>query len=60
METLKALNINIDESLEEQLTHLLVNKDETLAMLKIFEDEELIEKLNEIEKQIKQIKKLLN
>jgi hypothetical protein len=50
-----------EESLEEQLTYLLVAKDETLAEIYAFGDEEyLIEKLQKIEKEIEKLKKIIN
>lgn len=53
--------ITEEESLEEQLTYLLVAKDETLAEIYAFGDEEyLIEKLQKIEKEIEKLKKLIN
>jgi hypothetical protein len=50
----------IEESLEDQLRFLLVARDETLAEIYAFGDEEyLIEKLQKIEKEIEEIKKLI-
>jgi hypothetical protein len=61
--TLEALveeNVITEESLEEQLTYLLVARDETLAMINEFGDEEeLVKRFEEINKEIKHLKELI-
>jgi hypothetical protein len=52
-------DILVEETLEEQLIYLLVARDETLAMINEFGDEELVKRLEEINKEIKYLKELI-
>ncbi|MBX0312711.1 MAG: hypothetical protein JHC31_13250 [Sulfurihydrogenibium sp.] len=61
-ETLNIIKEDIlaEETLEEQLTYLFVARDETLAMIDAFGDEEeLVKRFEEINEEIRYLKELI-